>query len=49
MFRHKLALLMENPALRKQFGTKAVNDISSFSVDIIGERFLQFMNVTPIN
>jgi len=46
MFRHKLALLMENPALRKQFGTRAVNDISSFSVDIIGERFLQFMNLT---
>jgi len=42
-FTERLGQLMDDPALRSRFGQQAGEDIRQFSIDLIGERFLQFM------
>ena len=42
-FQARLALLIENDALRENFGQRAKKSIQQFSVENIGEKFFQFI------
>lgn len=43
LFKQKLSLLMDNPELRDQFGTKAQKSIQKFSSDTIANKFYNFV------
>jgi len=43
LFREKLDLLMRNEDLRNEFGRHALEDIQSFSISRIGDRYLDFI------
>jgi len=47
LFQEKLKVLMENPDLREQFGSKAREKIRDYSRDRIGEQYYQFMFNVP--
>jgi GalNAc-alpha-(1->4)-GalNAc-alpha-(1->3)-diNAcBac-PP-undecaprenol alpha-1,4-N-acetyl-D-galactosaminyltransferase len=42
-FQEKLELLMNNEDLRSEFGKNAKEDIQKFSINQIGEQYLQFI------
>ena len=43
MFQSKLKILMEDTSLREQFGSKAMESVKRYTVNIIGEQFYKFI------